>query len=150
MTDSFFRQQMGRLQGRFGAKAFDNEFVKLAWGEVQPMTEDGFRRFCNITIGTRPHNRPPLLTEFREAMLAELKAQRQTTLADVARNFEKRNGKSVLEILKPFVGQVRNVAEAVEVRTLQIIREKAKNSNYDPMCDRSWMGQHAWTPKDPA
>lgn len=140
--------QINRLKSRFGEKAFDDEFVKLATRELMAMVDANVIRSIDLWIGNRPHNRPPLLADFREARLAEAKVKFEYSARESMRAFESRRlGKSAIEMLKPLVGRVSSVAEAVEVRRLQIQAEMAKNPDYDPMCDEKWMGEYAWKPK---
>lgn len=70
MTESFFISQMNRLKIRFGAKAFDSEFIRLLGLEVVSISDEFFRRTIDTWIGTRKNNNPPLLTDFKEARLA--------------------------------------------------------------------------------
>lgn len=70
MTEDFFRQQIERLKVRFGAKAFDYEFIRILGLEVATIGDEFFRRTVDTWIGTRKNSSPPLLTDFREARLA--------------------------------------------------------------------------------
>lgn len=82
MLPEDFNEQWQRLIERFGVKAMDNEFKKLVVIEVRDMTIFAFKQAVDVWIGSRPHNRPPLLTEFREARLnreqSKLKADVRT------------------------------------------------------------------------
>jgi len=138
MTKTFFDKQIERLKVRFGPKHFDAEFQKLASEEVSKMSDDRFAWVVSTWIGSRKPTDPPRIAEFKEARLAEEKSKKQTTLERAARVFEARNGRSPLEILEPHVGKVESVMEAIEVRRLQIMRERDANPNYDPMQDPKW------------
>lgn len=69
MTEEFFLQQIERLKGRFGAKSFDREFIRVAGTEVVTMPDEAFRRAVDAWIGSRKNNNPPLATDFRDARL---------------------------------------------------------------------------------
>lgn len=64
-----FEHQWKRLIARFGARAMDDEFKKLAAIEIRDMNSFHFRETVNVWIGERPHTRPPLLADFREARI---------------------------------------------------------------------------------
>lgn len=66
MTELLFNTQLERLKFRFGEKAFDTEFAKLLGFEVSSMADDAFIKLVDTMIGSRPHNRPPTLVDFRE------------------------------------------------------------------------------------
>lgn len=70
MTQSIFLQQIKELQDHFGEKQFSPGFVRRVWDEVHEMSDYAFKRFVDQMIGHRPQNRPPLMAEFREALLA--------------------------------------------------------------------------------
>ncbi len=136
-------QQINRLKSRFGDKAFDDEFVKLAKAEFVPMADGNVIRAVDVWIGSRPANRPPLIADFREARLAEAKVRIDYAASEAMRGFERGPRGSIesfRRIMRPLVGHVESVAEAIEIRKIQIRAEKAKNPNYDPMTDPKWTG----------
>lgn len=106
MTGEIFAAQVKRLQGRFGMKAFDQQFVDLVWRECREMTDGAFITFVDVIIGSRPHTRPPLLTEFREAKLTDSNSRvRQEKVASgnrVACNDCKDSGDLFVERLPSF------------------------------------------------
>jgi hypothetical protein len=115
MTHEFFKEQVSRLRTRFGEKAFDDEFVKLAWLEVGEMSDLGFKRTCDTFIGSKPWSQPPLLADFREARLTELRSQLKTEVATAARALFPVTKKTANEVLRPFFGEVTGVLEAWSV-----------------------------------
>lgn len=146
MNQDVFKYQMQRLKTRFGDKHFDNEFVSLAWLEVKSMVPANFIRSIDLWIGNRPHNRPPLLAEFKEARLAEEKVRVSYAATEAMRNFERpgaRTLESFQRVMKPLVGHVNSVKEAVEIRRIQIQAKRAKDPSYDPMTDPEWNGPGA-------
>jgi hypothetical protein len=138
MTEEFFKAQLARLRTRFGEKSFDNEFSRLAWFEVRDMSDARFAWQVNTWIGSRRPSDAPMLAEFKESKLAEKKARKANTSERAATMMQAPVSKSALEILRPLVGNVASIAEAIEVRRLQILRERETNPDYDPMSDRKW------------
>jgi hypothetical protein len=69
LTPEFFAQQMSRLKTRFGEKAFDPETQRLIGLEVNDVPSDVLMRCVDSFISSRPHTKPPLVTDFREARL---------------------------------------------------------------------------------
>ncbi len=111
-----FAKQMQRLQTRFGPKAFDAEFVDLVWREVKDMGEQAFTRFVDVMIGSRAPTKPPLLSEFREARLAEHKRSFDNEVRGAARTM----AKPITEVLRPAFGGVASVKEAFEIARLRL------------------------------
>lgn len=148
MTQESFKAQIGRLEGRFGARAFDTEFGFLIWREVKEMSEVGFARAVDVWIGSRTHNKPPLLSEFREAYLSEKKWQLQRDTLSAERMFDGKWNKGLQAYLDKMFPGGKTLAMAVQVRRLEIEMERASNPDYAPECDRKWMGEHAF-PKKP-
>src|SRR3990167_4574208 len=64
-----FLKQMARLKIRFGKNAFDEEFQKLLWNLVKDADGEWFPRTVDCFIAERKHTMPPLLVDFREALL---------------------------------------------------------------------------------
>ena len=123
MNFAFFQAQVARLITRFGAKALDTEFIKLAWGEVKTMSEEPFRRFCDVLIGSRTHTRPPLLAEFREARIADEKAQFQREVQEASR-FLHRKAPAEMKahlrgVLSKDFGGCESLTDALEVAKLR-------------------------------
>lgn len=131
MTEVFFVTQIDRLKRRFGEKHFDVEFMKLASFEVAKMSEMGFRRAVDVWIGSRSHNKPPLLSEFREAKLNEDK-QKLSSDANYANEVFNSGWHSGLnKILREQYGNVTSVNEAVElVRLKTILKENNEDQNH--------------------
>jgi hypothetical protein len=71
MKQAFFVEQFERLRRRFGEKAMDDEFKALVAEACFTMSEPELKRTVDVFIGSRPHTKPPLLTDFRDAAQAE-------------------------------------------------------------------------------
>lgn len=123
MTPEQFKTQVERLRGRFGDKAFDNEFVKLVWRVVEGMHFVDFMKCVETFIGSRSHNKPPLLSEFREARLA-IEKHRLNQSVDGAGKllYHPALVKPIAEVLQKDFGAVNSVLEAMEVARLRALR----------------------------
>lgn len=124
MTEIFFKDQIRRMKERFGDRAFDNQLVMLIWSECHDLPEATFRRTCDVFIGSRSHNKPPLLSEFREARLAEEKLKFQNDLKG-ATNFVERKApeemrKHLRAVLSKEYGGVDSVKDAFEISRLRL------------------------------
>lgn len=132
MTEQFFKSQMTRLQTRFGAKAIDAEFVMLVWREVRDMSETGFQRACDVWIGSRTHHKPPLLSEFREARIAEDKLRlhndTQGAVSMLKRKAPREMQESLRKALAKDFGGVESVADALEIARLNHRMRDPKDS----------------------
>lgn len=84
MKSDYFLTHIKLLQNRFGEKALNKSFVDLVWREVCTMSDFGFARTCEVFIGSRPHTKPPLLTDFREARLRDEKREFDNQVRDAA------------------------------------------------------------------
>jgi len=133
--------QINRLKSRFGEKAFDDEFVKLAVRELMQMADGNVIRSVDVWIGNRPANRPPLLDDFRQARLTEERVRLQNDISGALQTVNSGPREQGLKayLAKEFPG-CKTLAEAIEVRRLQIKIAKADDPNYDPMTDPKWMG----------
>lgn len=123
MTENFFSQQWKRLEVRFGAKAMDPELKMLVAREVHDMSERAFQRAVDVWIGSRPHTKPPLLAEFREAALAERKyaLDRDTmgALISINRKAPDEMKAQMRGALSKEFGAVSSVKEAMEVARIR-------------------------------
>lgn len=83
MKQECFDTQIKRLKLRFGEKAFDPEFARLVGREVWTLNDNQFVYLVDVLIGSRPHSRPPTITDFREMRLQSEKGAmaRNTTHA---------------------------------------------------------------------
>lgn len=115
MTPEQFAPQLNRLRIRFGDRALDKEFSQLVWREVHDMSEQAFTRFVDVMIGSRPHTKPPLLAEFREARLNERKRAFDNEVQAVTRG----TLKPLADVLRPDFGGVSGVKEALEIARLR-------------------------------
>lgn len=123
MTKESFLTQWQRLVNRFGAKAMDSELMRLCAVEVDTMSEANFKRTVETWIGSRPHTKPPLLSEFREARIAEEKLAFQNDVRG-ASNFLNRRAPGEMRshlraVLSKEFGGVENPVEAWEVARIR-------------------------------
>lgn len=128
MSPEQFKTQVERLRGRFGDKAFDNEFVKLVWRVVEGMHFVDFMKCVETFIGSRSHNKPPLLSEFRESRLA-IEKHRFNREVDGAGKvlYHPSVAKPIAEVLQKDFGKVDSALDAWEIARLKII-----NGDKDP------------------
>lgn len=124
MTPEQFKSQVIRLQSRFGEKAFDNEFVKLVWREVDGMNYYDFVKVVETFIGARSHHKAPLLSEFREQRLLMDKNRVERDAQGACRILRHPSMvKPISEILnKEYGGGVDSVAEAFTVAKLRMLK----------------------------
>jgi phosphoenolpyruvate carboxylase len=113
MTPHEFFEQWQRLKNKFG-KAMDDELKQLVSLEMKDMSYAGFKRAVDVFIGSRTPNKPPLLSEFREARLLEERQRLRNETAAAARSLYKHPG-NIREVLKPVFGGVSSVKEALEI-----------------------------------
>lgn len=133
MRPEFFKSQWERLKMRFGNRAMDDEFGRLVLMEVRSMSETGFARACDVFIGSRTHNKAPLLSEFREARLREehLRLDNEVHRAAQALN-DPRGGHGLRNYLDKTYGKgCKNLWEAVEIERTRM-RIKALNEEFEP------------------
>ena len=123
MTQEFFLKQISRLKARFGEKHFDHEFVQLVAREVVTMSEPAFLRFVDVTIGSRTVNKPPLLSEFREARMNEERVKFQNDVAGAAqalrRGSPEEMRKNMRTVLSREFGAVDTLSDALEIARLK-------------------------------
>lgn len=115
MTEDFFRSQIERLRIRFGAKAFDSEFIRILGLEIAMVSDEFFRRTVDTWIGTRKNNNPPLLTDFREARIASEKSKFQVEVKKASEGFS--NGLAAV-LQKAY--NVGSIQEAFELEKLKL------------------------------
>lgn len=119
--------QFDRLRARFGDKAFDKEFIALAMREVSTMHPHDFTRFVDVMIGSRPHSKPPLLSEFREARLQAEKMKHQQELRQAVETF---NHPAKSDGLRRFLAMnypgAKTLWEAVQI---QVLRNQVERAN---------------------
>lgn len=124
MTPQTFSVQVQRMQGRFGEKALGKEFIDLIWRECMTMSDGAFIRLADVFIGSRPHHKPPLLAEFREARLNEERVQFQRDLKSAVDAIERKPIPAILARIG-YPG-CKTAWEAVQV---QIHRNKVARAN---------------------
>lgn len=116
MTQEEFKEQIKRLQVRFGAHHFDIEFCKLAFAEVGEMPAKAFKWAVETWLGHRPAHQPPLLAEFREARLAEEKAQLKRETEGARKSWiGKQSYKGLQQVLVRDYPGAKTVCEAIEI-----------------------------------
>lgn len=124
MNGIFFQSQVQRLILRFGQRNFDPEFCKLIFREVDGMSEQGFLRFCDVLIGSRTPNKPPLLTDFREARLNEQKHKFENDVRGATQALTRRAPEEMRKYLRQVLshdyGGVESVKEALEIARLRL------------------------------
>lgn len=150
MTHETWLHEKARLVDRFGERSFSKEFSLLVAIECRPLPDQDFVQMVNAMIGSRRPNDPPLIADFRNARHAWERRvfERDLAGAERAMDMPAKDGLK-LYLAKKFPG-CKSLNAAVEVRRLQIQVQKADDHNYDPMCDRKWMGEHILDPKEGA
>lgn len=131
-----FRAEMGRIIGTFGKAAYSEERTDLIHRAIKGLGYGEFSRVVDHMISTFRY--PPLPKDFAEAAIAERKKRFDQDVHGAAQAMRRpwQGGlKAYLE--KDFPG-CKTLAEAVEVRRLQIQLARAENPNYDPMTDPKW------------
>lgn len=117
MTPEFFQKQISRLKLRFSDKAFDPEFVKLIGHEVSSMGHDAFQRLVDIMIGTRAHNRPPTITDFREMRVQSDKHTFTREVQGAANAMDKHwGGDKEAALAKAYGSDVKTLKEAFKMQ----------------------------------
>ncbi len=120
MTQEQFKSQVSRLIKRFGDRAFDNEFVLLVWREVDTMNAFDFTRTVDVFIGSRSHNKPPLLSEFREARLAIEKNALTRDIRGACTVLQHPAMRPLADVLRKDFGAVENVKDALQIARLKL------------------------------
>ena len=116
--------QLQRLRERFGEKAFDAEFITLVNREVRDLPDYDLVRMVDVFIGTRAHNRPPLIQDFREARMAFEKQRFEAEVRNAARCWDGIQKRPMKEILTRLgYAEANTVWEAVELER-EILRLK--------------------------
>ncbi len=120
MTEIYFISQIDRLKRRFGDKNFDPEFIRLASFDAHKMSDSWFQRAVDVWIGSRPVSKPPLIADFKEAMLKEEKFRLDNIARDANKAIERpANGDGLKKILKDQFGGTNSVKDAIEYIKLQ-------------------------------
>lgn len=123
MTPAFFQTQITRLRIRFSDRNFDQEFVQLVWRECHDMSEPGFQRLCDVFIGSRTANKPPLLSEFREARINEQKLRFDNETKAAARTLSRtapaETRAHLRKVLSADFGACESAADALEIARLR-------------------------------
>lgn len=141
MTNDCWLAQKARLIDRFGEKNFSKEFSLLCAIECNAMPDEPFVQMVNAMIGNRKPNDPPLLQSFRDGRLAYERRNLERDLHGATRAW---NGPAKFQGLRAYLARefpgCKSLADAVEVRKLQIQLRKADEPGYEPMADAKWMG----------
>ena len=140
MTPECWQNQKARLIDRFGEKNFSREFSLLVALECKTMPDEPFVQMVNAMIGNRTPNNPPLLQSFRDGRLAY---ERRMFDRDVRGAAQAWHGEARFQGLRAYLSKAfpgcKSLAEAVEVRKLQIQVRQADEPGYQPMADAEWM-----------
>lgn len=129
MTEIFYITQIDRLKRRFGDKNFDAEFIKLAGFEAKLMSDTWFQKTVDTWIGSRAPNKPPLLSEFKEARLSEERIRLNNMTRDAGQVLSHpAKAEGLKKILKEQFGNAQSVMDAVELLRL---KKELKNENND-------------------
>lgn len=119
-------KQIERLKSRFGDRSFDPEFIDLARGEMARMRDDALVRMVDFFIGSRPANRPPLISDFRDGRYAAERVSFNAEVGAAIKAFDTpwQDG------LKPFLEKsypgCKTLNESVQVQILRNQMERAK------------------------
>lgn len=122
MTDADFKSQITRLQSRFGERAFDAEFTLLIWKDVHDMRFNDFRQVVDTFIGSRPHHKPPLQSEFREHRLLIERHRMEGEKRGPAKILNHPSMRPLADILRKDFGAVDSVKDAFEIARLKLLR----------------------------
>ncbi|RYD27407.1 MAG: hypothetical protein EOP89_04835 [Lysobacteraceae bacterium] len=127
MTFPEFEVQLKRLVGRFTARHFDSEFSALLWNTVSDMSVHDFKRTVEFFMGNRKPTNPPLIPDFRDAVLTCEKREFNRDVEGAAKAVFEDDGKTpgerkahVLGVLSREFGHVNSIAEAVQIARLRI------------------------------
>lgn len=114
--------QIERLRKRFGAKAFDDEFIKLVKREVLDMADYDMINLVDIMIGTRPAHKAPTIVDFREGrhLINKRKFSREVEAACISWD-----RLALPEALKKYWPGCVSATEAMEVEILKMKVAKA-------------------------
>lgn len=127
MTPDQFKKQILRLQSRFGDRAFDNEFAELVWRIVDGMRHDEFVKVVETFIGARSHNKPPLLSEFREQRFNIERHRMEGDKRGPAKILNHPSMRPLGEILsQEFGGGVETAADAFRIAKLRMLKDDDK------------------------
>lgn len=129
MTEEFFYPQLARLKARFGVKAFDNEFARLLASELRDVSEPDFLTMVNRMIAERPHTKPPLLVDFREARAKLEQARFNQTVEQTAKNIFWPAGSLGRALHQHYPG-AKDLKEAMEIVKL---KNKIKRADDDAL-----------------
>ncbi len=133
MTEELFESQIKRLRTRFGLKAFDNEFARLLASELKELNDVDFLTVVNRMIAERPHTRPPIMADFREARVRLEQMRFNQGVEKAATNLFWPAG-ALGRALKEHYPGAKDLKEAMEI---QILRNQIKRANGDSEPDSS-------------
>jgi hypothetical protein len=127
VTEEAFYFQLTRLKARFSPKSFDNEFARLLASEMKETRDEDFVEIVNLMIGTRPHTKPPLLVDFREARLRREQMKFNQTVQRAAQSLHWPEGSMERSLALNYPG-AKTLAEAIEI---ELHRRQIKRANGD-------------------
>lgn len=136
MTQIDFDIEMKRLVEVFGPQMFSKGRLALIWSSCASLSRESFRRIVDGFIRTM--RTAPLPRDFTESAAHERKNEFNREVDGAIAAFDQPWNTGLQSYLaKEFPG-CKTLAEAVEVRRLQIQVAKANDPNYDPMQDPKW------------
>lgn len=132
MKRETFAEGLRLLKLRFGEKAFDPGFVELISREVRDMSDYGFTRAVEHMLGARPHNKPPLLPDFRDMRLKEQKSSFDRDVQGASAAMDRQNWNKGLSafLAKEYPG-CKTLNQAVEVCKFRREIERADGKDPD-------------------
>lgn len=100
MSPQFFEDQWKRLQTHFGTKAMNVEFKILVADAIADLTEDSFQKCVTVFIGERPYNKPPRVSDFRQAAVDQSNREFKRDLTTASQFVLKRSPEEMREHLQ--------------------------------------------------
>lgn len=107
----------------------DNEFKKLVAIEVRDMNTFDFRETVNVWIGERPHTKPPLLADFRQAVLARNNSKFKREVRDAGHAMQAMNidpAKLAKTLEQEYGAGIDTPSKALEFKRLKARIKKAE------------------------
>lgn len=122
MTLQEFNAQWTRLKVKFG-RHMDDELKILVSQTVSGMSELAFKRACDVWIGERTINKPPMLSDFREADRLEQKRKFDNDLRGATdmlkRGAPEEMRRHLRAVLSSEYGGVESATDALEIARLK-------------------------------
>lgn len=140
MTQQCWLAQIERLKEHFGERHFNKEFCLLVAIEITALPDHDIVNIVTTMIGSRLATRPPLIVDFRDE---RLRLEKKKLESDARSANIKMNSPAFHTGLKKYLATnfpgCKTVNEAVEVRRINIMIQRANDPNYEPMKDSKWI-----------